>query len=132
MIFKEQEQVYQLLFSLQSELLSKLKDGVPAREVYLHAVNFVKGKRPDLEKNFVKNVGFGVSRLDRHLEISPNLNCLIPQMGLEYRDSAYLLSAKNTRVVKSDMVFNLSIGFSDVEEKDGKKYGTLLDPERFC
>ncbi|KDQ13142.1 hypothetical protein BOTBODRAFT_66895 [Botryobasidium botryosum FD-172 SS1] len=103
---KEQEQIYQLLLSLQSELLSKLKDGTPARDVYLHALNYVKGKRPELEKNFVKNVGFG--------------------MGLEYRDNAYILTAKNTRAVKSDMVFNLSIGFQDLEEKDGKKYALSI------
>lgn len=46
-------------------------------------------------------------------------------MGLEYRDSAYLLSGKNTRAVKSDMVFNLTIGLQDLEEKDGKKYATF-------
>jgi nucleosome binding factor SPN SPT16 subunit len=42
-------------------------------------------------------------------------------MGLEYRDSSYLLSPKNARQVKAGMIFNLSIGFSDLEEKDGNK-----------
>lgn len=37
-------------------------------------------------------------------------------MGLEFRDSFYLLSAKNTRKLKSGMIFNLALGFSDLEE----------------
>lgn len=38
-----------------------MKDGVPAREVYQHAISYVKDKKPELERHFVKNVGFGVS-----------------------------------------------------------------------
>jgi nucleosome binding factor SPN SPT16 subunit len=49
---------------LQAELLSKLKDGAAARAVYQHALSFIKDKNPSLEKNFVKNIGFGVSRYD--------------------------------------------------------------------
>ena len=47
------------------------------------------------------------------------------QMGLEFRDSAYLLSAKNGRKIKSGMVFNLMLGFQDLEE-GGKKYDRCL------
>jgi nucleosome binding factor SPN SPT16 subunit len=49
-----------LLLSLQSELVKTIKDGVAAREVYQHALSFVKSKKPELEKHFVKNLGFGV------------------------------------------------------------------------
>jgi nucleosome binding factor SPN SPT16 subunit len=42
-------------------------------------------------------------------------------MGLEYRDSSYLLSPKNARQVKAGMIFNLSVGFSDLDEGEGKK-----------
>lgn len=41
-------------------------------------------------------------------------------MGLEFRDSAYLLSAKNSKKLKTGMVFNLALGFQDLEE-GGKK-----------
>ena len=41
-------------------------------------------------------------------------------MGMEFRDSAYLLSPKNARKLKSGMVFNLALGFQDLEE-GGKK-----------
>jgi nucleosome binding factor SPN SPT16 subunit len=43
-----------------------------------------------------------------------------PQMGLEFRESAYLLSAKNGRKLRSGMVFNLALGFQDLVE-GGKK-----------
>ncbi|KAH8117216.1 FACT complex subunit SPT16 [Phellopilus nigrolimitatus] len=103
---KEQEAVYALLISLQAELLHKLKDGAVARDVYLHAVSYVREKRPELEKQFVKNVGFS--------------------MGMEFRDSAYLLSAKNGRILKTNMIINLSLGFTDLDEDGGKKYSMLL------
>ena len=43
-------------------------------------------------------------------------------MGMEFRDSNYLLSSKNTRVLKTNMVFNLALGFQDIADTDGKKY----------
>lgn len=46
-------------------------------------------------------------------------------MGMEFRDSNYLLSAKNTRMLKSNMVFNLALGFQDLEDTDGKKFSFL-------
>jgi nucleosome binding factor SPN SPT16 subunit len=58
---KEQESVYNLLLNLQAELLQRMKDGSAARDLYQHAHSFVKKQRPDLEKHFVKNIGFGVS-----------------------------------------------------------------------
>jgi hypothetical protein len=39
-----------------------LKDGVTAREAYQDALTYIKDNNPDVEKNFVKNIGFGVSR----------------------------------------------------------------------
>jgi len=61
------------LLSLQQELLSFIKDGVSTKDVYQHALNFVKDKNPDLEKHFVKTAGFGVSMvLGRFLYRSHN------------------------------------------------------------
>ena len=42
------------------ELLPRLKDGAIAKELYQHALSFVKEKKPDLESHFVKNIGHGV------------------------------------------------------------------------
>lgn len=40
-----------------------MKDGVPARDVYQHVVNYVKEKKPDMEKHLPKNFGWGVRLL---------------------------------------------------------------------
>jgi nucleosome binding factor SPN SPT16 subunit len=48
------------------------------------------------------------------------------QTGVEFRDSAYLLSSKNSKHLKTDMVLNLSLGFSDLLDDNGKKYVSLL------
>ena len=50
---------------------------------------------------------------------------LFTQTGMEFRDSAYLISAKNTRQLKKDMIVNLTLGFQDLEE-DGKKWVLML------
>ncbi|KAG6897840.1 hypothetical protein C0992_010328 [Termitomyces sp. T32_za158] len=102
----DQEKQYNILLNLQSELLNFIKDGISARDVYQRALSFVKSKDPDLEKHFVKNVGFG--------------------MGIEFRDSAYVLSAKNGRNLKTNMIFNLGLGFSDLVDSTGKKYSLHL------
>ncbi|KZT44099.1 FACT complex subunit SPT16 [Sistotremastrum suecicum HHB10207 ss-3] len=99
---KEQESVYALLLSLQTEVLSKMKDGTPAKDVYNHALAVVQREKPDLVKHLPKSIGFG--------------------MGLEFRDSNYVLNAKNERPLKSGMIFNLSLGFQNVPDANGKTY----------
>ncbi|RXW24869.1 hypothetical protein EST38_g943 [Candolleomyces aberdarensis] len=101
-----QEAQYNLLLSLQSELLSFMKEGVQARDVYQHAVSFIKEKNPELEKHFVKTVGFG--------------------MGMEFRDATYVLSPKNSRALKANMTLNLGLGFSDLTDSNGQKYALHL------
>ncbi|PFH49104.1 hypothetical protein AMATHDRAFT_195429 [Amanita thiersii Skay4041] len=102
----DQESQYNLLLLLQNELLGFIKDGVTARDAYQFALNYVREKKPALEKHLVKNLGFG--------------------MGIEFRDGSYLLSAKNSRVLKKDMLFNLGLGFTDLEESNGQKYALHL------
>ncbi|KAG8964979.1 FACT complex subunit spt16 [Tulasnella sp. 419] len=103
---KQQEQHYSFLLSLQTEALSKLKEGTPAREVYQHVLSQVKAKHPELEKHMPKNIGWA--------------------MGLEFRDGSYVLSGKNTRILHAGMVFNLVLAFTDVQDEKGKKYSLLL------
>ena len=43
--------------SLQSELMREMKDGIMVRKVYYQALEYIKEKKHDLEKHFVKNVG---------------------------------------------------------------------------
>ncbi|KAH6918778.1 FACT complex subunit SPT16 [Coprinopsis sp. MPI-PUGE-AT-0042] len=103
---QDQEAQYNLLLSLQQEMVSFIKDGVQAKEVYQHALDFVKERHPELEKHFVKNLGFGI--------------------GMEFRDGTYVLSPKNTRTLKANMTLNLGLGFSDLSDKNGNKYALHL------
>jgi nucleosome binding factor SPN SPT16 subunit len=36
-------------------------------------------------------------------------------MGIEFRESAYVINAKNTRKLEANMVLNLSLGFQNLE-----------------
>lgn len=95
-----QEEVYALVVEIHKEVVQRLKEGAVAKDIYSHAVTIVKQKKPALEGHFVKSLGHA--------------------MGLEFKESAYVLSAKNSRVLRSNMVLNLSIGFQDVnDDKSG-------------
>ncbi|KAF9792417.1 FACT complex subunit SPT16 [Thelephora terrestris] len=104
---KEQEAIYGILFNLQTELMGKLQDGIVARDVYQHAISYIREKKPELEQNFVKSIGFGT--------------------GQEFRDSVYLLSPKNTRRIRTNMTFILSLGFQDLVDDQGQKYALQLN-----
>jgi nucleosome binding factor SPN SPT16 subunit len=43
-------------------------------------------------------------------------------MGMEFRDSTYLISSKNSRPLKANMIFCLSLGFQDLEDQEHKRY----------
>ncbi|KAJ6488648.1 FACT complex subunit SPT16 [Mycena vitilis] len=102
----EQEAQYSLLLALQHDLLTKIRDGISARDAYQAALTFVKEKKPELEKNFQKSIGFGT--------------------GVEFRDSPYLLSPKNARTLKENMTFSLGLGFTDLVDSTGHKYALQL------
>jgi nucleosome binding factor SPN SPT16 subunit len=97
---KQQEQNYNLLLSVQRHVLDMIKDGVQCKQVYQAAIDHIKEKSPEMEKYFIKNVGWGI--------------------GVEFRDSSLLLNAKNTRVLRDDMTLNLSVGFADIPNPEGK------------
>jgi nucleosome binding factor SPN SPT16 subunit len=73
--------------------------------------NRCKSKAPHLETHLTKNCGFAT--------------------GLEFRESAFQLSAKSEQVFRAGMVFNLALGLENLEDKDatdsrGKKYALFL------
>ena len=47
-------------------------------------------------------------------------------MGIEFRDAVYVLSAKNTRSLRQNMIFNLSLGFTGLSDTGGQKFGISL------
>ena len=56
------------MVALQTELLSRMKEGAAAKELYQFALSYVKEKNSDLESHFTKNIGHGVcNTIDRVL-----------------------------------------------------------------
>jgi nucleosome binding factor SPN SPT16 subunit len=108
---KIQEKNYGFLLDVHARVLNSIHDGVKIRDVYQKAMAFIKSKRPDLEKNFVKSIGSGI--------------------GIEFREPTYVLNAKNQRELKSGMTLNVSVGFSDLEnpkatDDRGKTYALCI------
>lgn len=97
---KAQESNYRLLSAVHSLVLKEITDGVACKDVYAKALNYVHTKKPELEKHFVKNIGYGI--------------------GLENKDPTLVLNAKNARVLKDGMTLCITTGFSDIENPQSK------------
>ncbi|KAK0949160.1 FACT complex subunit spt16, partial [Friedmanniomyces endolithicus] len=107
------ESTYKLLLNVHDTVIKELRDGVVAKDVYNKAISVIKAsKKPELVDSFVRNVGAGI--------------------GIEARDTTFMLNAKNTRVLKDGMTFSITTGFSDLEnatpqdKKLDAKYSLLL------
>lgn len=108
---KTQESNYKLLYMIHNQIIKEIRDGMAAKDVYSRALNLVKAKKPELEKHFLKNVGWGI--------------------GLENKDPTLVLSAKNQRTLKDGMTLIINTGFQDVEnpqpqDKSSKIYSLVL------
>lgn len=107
----EVEKNYDFLLQVQKKVISLLKPDTTASSVYNGTLEFIKSERPDLEKHFVKNVGWLI--------------------GLEFKDSSFVLNAKNERVLHDKTSFDITVGFHNLtneKSKDpkGKTYSILL------
>jgi nucleosome binding factor SPN SPT16 subunit len=108
---KEQETFYKLLLAIHDLVIKLIKDGDVAKDVYNKALADLKSKKPEWEKHFPKNVGYGI--------------------GTENKDSSLLLSGKNTRVLKDGMTLVVQTGLSNLEnskpqDKKSKNYSLVL------
>lgn len=103
---KQQDQYYNFLTELSWLVMGEMRAGVACKDIYNAALKEIKSKFPDLEKNFVKSVGYGV--------------------GIERRESQLALSAKNSRPLEDGMVFTVTVGFQNLENPKGKPYSLLL------
>ncbi|KAG1714064.1 FACT complex subunit spt16 [Nymphon striatum] len=90
---------YNFLLELQEEVLKSMTHGAKLCDIYTTAVNYVKGKKQNLCDKMTKNLGFA--------------------MGIEFRESTLLIGPKTTSSIRRGMVFNVSIGFSDLKNKEG-------------
>ncbi|KAK5001744.1 FACT complex subunit spt16, partial [Cryomyces antarcticus] len=108
---KAQEGNYKLLLSIHEIVLKEIRDGVLAKDVYAKALSFLKSKKPELEKNFLKSVGAGI--------------------GIEARDATLVLNAKSTRTLKDGMTLSITTGFNDLtnpkpQDKKSNTYSLVL------
>lgn len=108
---KSQETNYKVLIGVHDLVKSLARDGAAAKDIYIKALNMVKARKPELEKRFLKNVGYGV--------------------GIETRDSTLILNAKSPRILKDGMTLCITTGFSDIEfpkaqDKQSKVYSLII------
>ncbi|RUS80854.1 hypothetical protein EGW08_011373 [Elysia chlorotica] len=94
------QKIYEFLVTVEEEIIGKLQHGVKLSEVYEAGLAIVKKNHPELESNLIKSFGFG--------------------MGIEFREASLLIASKTKAPAKKGMIFNISVGFSDIEMKDKK------------
>lgn len=108
---KSQESNYKFLLAVHNMIIKEIRDGMTVKDVYNKAYNLVKSKKPELEKHFLKNVGYGI--------------------GLETKDTTLILNGKNGRTLKDGMTLCVTTGFSDIQnpgsqDKNNKVYSLVL------
>lgn len=108
---EKMQENYKYLLTLEEMLVEEIRDGIKLNEVYDKIKEKCASERPDLVDKLTANMGF--------------------LTGIEFREPNYLISPKCQSVVKSGMIFNISIGFSDLTNPDAKddeakKYALFL------
>ncbi|KAK2190440.1 hypothetical protein NP493_80g05043 [Ridgeia piscesae] len=107
----EVQESYNLLLNVEEEIIKKLQHGTKLSDVYQAAVDVVKAEKPAYVEKMTKSVGFA--------------------MGIEFREGSLLISSKSTVTAKKGMLFNVSVGFSDLvnsasSDKRGKTYALCV------
>ncbi|XP_077211758.1 FACT complex subunit SPT16-like [Tasmannia lanceolata] len=105
-----QSKAYEVLLKAHEAAITALKPGNKAGAAYQAAVSVVERDAPEFAPHLTKSAGTGI--------------------GLEFRESGLNLNARNDRVLKVGMVFNVSLGFQNLqaETKNPKteKFSLLL------
>lgn len=97
---EEQKDIYTFLVDLQEHIIEKLKDGVKLSDVYTDGVTYATEHRKGLIENLTKTFGFA--------------------MGIEFREGSLSIAPKSTAIAKKGMIFNVCVGLSGLENKEGK------------
>ncbi|CAA6668940.1 unnamed protein product [Spirodela intermedia] len=90
-----QSKAYEVLLKAQDAAIASLKPGNKVSAAYQAAVSVVEKEAPEFMSNLTKSAGTGI--------------------GLEFRESGLSLNAKNDRILKAGMVFNVSLGFQNLQ-----------------
>ena len=97
----EMQANYNALLELEEALVDGLRDAVKLSDLYEKIKQKCAAKRPELVDKLTANFGFLI--------------------GIEFREPNYLIAAKSHAVAKAGMVFQVSIGFSDLVNPQAKK-----------
>ena len=108
---KSQEINYKFLISIHELVIKEARSGMLAKDVYKKALNYIKSKKPELEKHFPRHVGYGI--------------------GIENKDSTLVLNAKNTRTLRDGMTLCIMTGLSDLpnpqsQDKKSNIYSLII------
>ena len=90
-----QSKAYEVLLKAHEAATSALKPSNKVNAAYQAAISVVEADAPELVANLTKSAGTGI--------------------GLEFCESRLTMNAKNDRVVKAGMIFNVSIGFQNLQ-----------------
>ncbi|XP_073002538.1 FACT complex subunit SPT16-like [Typha latifolia] len=105
-----QSKAYEVLLKAHDSAIAALKPGSKVCAAYQAAVAVVEKEAPELLPNLMKSAGTGI--------------------GLEFREPAWNLNAKNDRTIKAGMVFNVSLGFQNLQAETNnektEKFSLLL------
>lgn len=105
-----QSKAYEVLLRAQEAAISTLKSGNKISAAYQAALSVVEKDAPELASSLTKTAGTGI--------------------GLEFRESGLNLNAKNDRILRPGMVFNVSLGFQNLQAETKnpktKKFSLLL------
>ncbi|MCL7022174.1 hypothetical protein MKW94_024963 [Papaver nudicaule] len=105
-----QSKAYGVLLKAHEAAIGALKAGSKVSAPYEAAVAVVEKDGPELLPNLTKTAGTGI--------------------GLEFRETGLNLNAKNDRILKAGMVFNVSLGFQNLQAQTNnpktEKFSLLL------
>ncbi|RWW28528.1 hypothetical protein BHE74_00020235 [Ensete ventricosum] len=105
-----QSKAYEVLLKAHDASVSALKPGNTVAAAYQAALAVVQKEAPELLPNLTKSAGTGI--------------------GLEFRESGLSLNSKNDRLLKAGMVFNVCLGFQNLQAQTNnpktEKYSLLL------
>uniref|UniRef100_A0A7N0U8U9 FACT complex subunit n=1 Tax=Kalanchoe fedtschenkoi TaxID=63787 RepID=A0A7N0U8U9_KALFE len=90
-----QSKAYEVLLKAHEAAISALVPGKKISTAYQSAISVIEKDAPELLASLTKSAGTGI--------------------GIEFRESGLALNAKNDRVLKPGMVFNVSLGFHNLQ-----------------
>ena len=108
---EKMQENYKYLLVLEEEIINLMQDGIKLNELYDKIKQKCMNERPDLADKLTPNLGFVI--------------------GIEFREANYLISNKCQSVAKAGMVFQVSVGFSDLintaaKDAEAKKYALFI------